>query len=85
MTMKLCFAAVLTSVTLLVAAPAYAEDAATKKEPSAKQLAQREKMKGCNAEAKSQGLKGDERKTFMKSCLSGGAAGEAAPADPKAK
>ena len=30
--------------------------------------AQQEKMKGCNKEAK--GMKGDERKTFMKKCLS---------------
>ena len=28
---------------------------------------QQEKMKGCNAEAK--GMKGDERKAFMKKCL----------------
>lgn len=32
--------------------------------------AQQEKMKGCNAEAKADGLKGDERKAFMKKCLS---------------
>ena len=37
---------------------------------------QQDKMKACNAEAK--GKKGDERKAFMKECLSGGAA--AAPA-----
>jgi hypothetical protein len=30
--------------------------------------AQQEKMKGCNKEAK--GMKGDERKAFMKKCLS---------------
>ncbi len=30
--------------------------------------AQQEKMKGCSKEAK--GMKGDERKTFMKKCLS---------------
>jgi hypothetical protein len=30
---------------------------------------QQNRMKTCNAEAK--GIKGDERKTFMKSCLSG--------------
>jgi len=33
---------------------------------------QQEKMKTCNADASSKGLKGDERKTFMKSCLSSG-------------
>lgn len=32
--------------------------------------AQQEKMKECNASAKTQALKGDARKTFMKDCLS---------------
>ncbi len=41
---------------------------------------QQEKMKSCNAEATAKGLKGDERKAFMKTCLSAG--GEAA-AKPK--
>jgi len=85
MTIKHCFAAVLTSAILLVAAPSYAEEAVAKKEPSAKQLAQREKMKGCNADAKAQGLKGDERKAFMKSCLSGDGPDEAAPTEQKGK
>jgi hypothetical protein len=31
---------------------------------------QQTKMKECNAEAKDKGLKGDERKAFMKTCLS---------------
>ena len=31
---------------------------------------QQDKMKTCNAEAKSQSLSGDARKSFMKSCLS---------------
>lgn len=39
--------------------------------------AQQEKMKTCNAEAKTKSLKGDERKAFMKDCLS--AKPEAAP------
>lgn len=52
---------------------------------------QQEKMKGCNVEAKDAGLKGDERKAFMKKCLSkdyvlkaNGAAATAstAPAEP---
>jgi len=38
---------------------------------------QQEKMKACNAEATAKALKGDERKTFMSSCLSHE---EAAPA-----
>lgn len=32
--------------------------------------AQQQRMKDCNAEAKAKELKGDPRKTFMKSCLS---------------
>lgn len=35
-----------------------------------KKAAQKEKMKTCNADAKAKALKGDERKTFMKDCLS---------------
>lgn len=31
---------------------------------------QQEKMKTCNADAAKKTLKGDERKAFMKSCLS---------------
>ena len=50
-----------------------AEDAAPKKEPTPAQKAQRERMKTCNQEAKTQSLKGDARKAFMKQCLSSGA------------
>jgi psiF repeat len=32
--------------------------------------AQQDKMKTCNAQAKTQNLSGDARKTFMKTCLS---------------
>lgn len=45
--------------------------------------AQQEKMKTCNADAKTQGLKGDERKAFMKNCLSKKPA-TATPAAPAA-
>ncbi|MDR0674349.1 MAG: PsiF family protein, partial [Zoogloeaceae bacterium] len=38
------------------------ETAAPKKEPTAAQKAQREKMKTCNQEAKAQSLKGEARK-----------------------
>ena len=68
-----------------------ADGDAPKKEPSPAQKAQREKMKTCNAEAKEKALKGDERKTFMKECLSSGksaASTDPAPrsrADKKAK
>lgn len=33
-------------------------------------MAQKARMKSCNADAKMNGLKGDERKAFMKTCLS---------------
>ena len=57
----------------LAAGSAFAEEKkadAPKKEPSAAQKAQQEKMKSCNAEAGKQSLKGDERKKFMSECLS---------------
>jgi hypothetical protein len=37
---------------------------------------QQEKMKTCNAQAKTQSLSGDARKTFMKTCLSNQPAAE---------
>jgi hypothetical protein len=45
--------------------------------PAAK-ATQQEKMKSCNAEAKTKALKGADRKTFMSTCLKGD--GAAAPA-----
>ena len=53
-----------------VALPAMAQDT---KQPSAAQQAQQQKMKDCNAQATAKNLKGDERKTFMSSCLSASA------------
>jgi len=54
---------------LFAAAPlALAQDKA--KQPSAKQRAQQERMRDCNAKAKDK--KGDERKKFMSVCLKGG-------------
>jgi hypothetical protein len=47
----------------MVAGSVYAADA---KAPTAQQG----KMKTCNADAKTKELKGDERKAFMKECLS---------------
>ncbi len=38
--------------------------------PAAMAGAQQDKMKSCNADAKTKALKGDERKAFMKECLS---------------
>ena len=37
--------------------------------PTEKQAAQKEKMKTCNADAKSKALNGQERKDFMSGCL----------------
>ena len=45
---------------------------------------QQDKMKACNAEAKTSGKKGDERKAFMKECLSAKPAATAAAAAPAA-
>ena len=47
---------------------AYAQD---KKEPSAAQKKQQERMKACNEKAGDK--KGDERQKFMSACLKGGA------------
>jgi hypothetical protein len=46
--------------------------------PAALATPQQDKMKSCNAEAKDK--KGDERKAFMKECLSGGKTAEKSPA-----
>ncbi|WP_124949572.1 PsiF family protein [Sulfuriferula thiophila] len=46
--------------------------------------AQQEKMGACNKEAASKTLKGDERKSFMKSCLSAKPEAAATPATPAA-
>jgi hypothetical protein len=47
-------------------APAASDAAAT--QPG---TPQRSKMKACNADAKAKALHGDERRAFMKQCLSG--------------
>jgi len=45
---------------------------------TAKQQAQQQRMKDCNAQATSQGVKGPDRQAFMKTCLSGHGAATAA-------
>ena len=57
-----------------LALPSYAQD---KKEPSAAQKKQQERMKSCNERAGLQKLQGDERKEFMSSCLKGEQKGSA--------
>lgn len=49
------------------AAPAEAKPTASAAAP----VKQQDKMKSCNADAKTKALKGDERKAFMSSCLKG--------------
>lgn len=53
-----------------------------KKTFSSAQLAQQEKMKTCNADAKAKGLKGAERQKFMSECLKGKTADAPAVAAP---
>jgi hypothetical protein len=48
-------------------APAHAETRA----PSAAQQAQHERMRSCNADARTRNLSGDPRKSFMRECLRG--------------
>jgi hypothetical protein len=52
------------------AKPAAAATPATPATPAATS-AQQDRMRGCNADAKGKGLKGDERKKFMSACLKG--------------
>jgi hypothetical protein len=50
------------------AAPAAPASTATAAAPA---NSQQTKMKTCNADATSKGLKGDDRKSYMKTCLKG--------------
>jgi len=59
---------------IALALPAHAQD---KKEPSAAQKKQQERMKSCNERAGLQKLEGDARKKFMSSCLKGEQKGSA--------
>jgi len=58
----------------LLALPAHAQE---KKQPSAAQKKQQERMKSCNERAGLQKLEGDARKKFMSSCLKGEEKGSA--------
>ena len=48
-----------------------AKPAASAAAPAAAPVTQQDKMKKCNADAKTKELKGDERKKFMSTCLKG--------------
>src|SRR4051794_29392763 len=56
------------ALTLLLLTPAQAADRPAR-EPTARQLAARERMRTCNAEARTDNLHGDPRKAFMRTCL----------------
>ena len=53
-----------------IAAPVPSASGVTKTSTSAPETTQQDKMKSCNAQAKSQSLTGADRKSFMKTCLS---------------
>ncbi len=55
------------SLALVMGSYAYAKDEAPA--PKKEATPQQQKMQGCNHDARSKGLKGEERKQFMKECL----------------
>ena len=61
------------AVASLLALPALAgdDDDKEKRAPTPAQSSQQNKMKTCNVEAGKKGLKGDERRAFMSTCLKG--------------
>ena len=70
-------------LTLLATAVALSLGAAHAADAPAAKTAQQNKMTICNKEAGDKKLKGDERKAFMKDCLSAKPAAAAAPATAK--
>ena len=69
---------------IAVIALAFSAGSALAADTAKKPTAQQERMKSCNKEAGDKGLKKDERKAFMKSCLSGKPAEAAEAAAPNA-
>ena len=64
-------AAILLTLMLAVGSAQAAKDAATTDAPAAKApTGQQAKMSACSKEAREKTLKGDERKSFMRECLS---------------
>lgn len=53
--------------------------AATMVQPAAAENSQQTKMTTCNADAKTKGLTGADRKAFMKTCLSADSGGDSKP------
>lgn len=70
MKIRLPFLMACAAIASLLLVPAYAADEEKpKRQPTAAQTAQQNKMKACNAEAGKKGLKGVERRAFMSECL----------------
>src|SRR4029079_9839942 len=67
--------------------PSIAQDKKeAKKEPTAAQKKQQERMKDCNEQAGAKKMEGDARKKFMSTCLKGGSAkGEMTPQQARMK
>ena len=53
---------------------AVAQEKDAKKEPTAAQKKQQERMKSCNEQAGAKKMEGEARKKFMSTCLKGGSA-----------
>jgi hypothetical protein len=53
--------------------------AATLAQPALADNSQQTKMTTCNADAKTKGLAGDDRKAYMKTCLSAGSSTDSKP------
>jgi hypothetical protein len=66
--MKTILSALVASV-CLIHAGSFAADAPASDAAKPAKSSQQSKMKTCNADAKTKGLKGDERKHFMSECL----------------
>ncbi len=75
------FVAVSVALALLSGSAVFAQAAAGSAAPAAGTNSQQDKMKSCNADATSKGLKGDDRKSYMKDCLSAKPAAAAKPAN----
>lgn len=56
------------ALSLLLLSPALAETRPARA-PTERQLAARERMRTCSAEARTNSLRGDPRKAFMRECL----------------
>jgi hypothetical protein len=67
---RIAWAAAVGAALAVLAGPAVFGQAAGTTAAAKPANSQQEKMKTCNADAKTKGLTGDERKSYMKTCLS---------------